>query len=98
MNKSVNQFTYTEGDQCVAARSPARRGVVTRIADACSARRYVFMNSETYEETRLPKARSPRRRSRGLRLTRPAVCAGHLVEVPEGGHERQPAHVERQGD
>ena len=96
MNKSVNQFTYTEGDQCVAARSQARRGGVSRLADACSARRYVFMNSETYEETRLPKARSPG--------GAPEVCssraprAGHLVEVPEGGHERQPAHVERQGD
>ena len=70
MNKSVNQFTYTEGDQCVAARSHARRGGVSRLTDACSARRYVFMNSETYEETRLPKARSPRRCSASLQLTR----------------------------
>ncbi len=66
MNKSVNQFTYTEGDQCVQRMPgvtvpphmlpPWQRLDAGRFVLVC---RYVFMNLDSYEETRLPKVRAP---------------------------------------
>lgn len=53
MNKSVNQFTYVEGDQCVARCSASRAS-----SNARCALRYVFMNLDTYEETRMKKVRA----------------------------------------
>jgi len=59
MNKSVNQFTYAEGDQCVM------RGGLHHFLLTGS--RYVFMNLDTFEETRMPKARGAYTRCRGPR-------------------------------
>ena len=54
------------------------------------------MNLESYEETRLPKARTPAALPNAA--AHASFGAGHVGEVPEGGHECQPAHVERQGN
>ena len=58
------------------------------------------MNLENYEETRLPKARAMCSTClcASLLITKLSFRTGYLGEVPQGGHEREPAHMERQGE
>ena len=71
MNKSVNQFTYVDGDQCVAL-PPAAASEAALTARPLR-HRYVFMNLDSFEETRLPRVRLCQLRGLPLqRLTPPS--------------------------